>query len=170
VSADPHATAPPLDIGALHASHHGWLVGWLHARLRNRADAADIAHDVFLRLLRQPEPQTPRAPRAYLATIAQRLASNLHRRRCLEQAYLEALAALPEDSMPSPEDQLALRETVAQIDDALNTLGPKVKRAFLLAQFEGMGYAAIARQLGVTQRTIVNYVARAMAQCCLHAP
>jgi RNA polymerase sigma-70 factor (ECF subfamily) len=33
-----------------------------------------------------------------------------------------------------------------------------------------MGYAAIARQLGVTQRTIVNYVARAMAQCCLHAP
>jgi RNA polymerase sigma-70 factor (ECF subfamily) len=59
---------------------------------------------------------------------------------------------------------------VAQIDDALNTLGPKVKRAFLLAQFEGMGYAAIARQLGVTPRTIVNYVARAMAQCCLHAP
>ena len=170
MSADLDALAPPLDIGALHQHHHRWLVGWLHARLRNRADAADIAHDVFLRLLRQPEPQAPRLPRAYLATIAQRLVINLHRRRCLEQAYLDALAALPEDAMPSPEDQLALRQAVAEIDDALSALGPKVKRAFLLAQFEGLGYAAIARDLGVTPRTVVSYVARAMAQCCLHAP
>lgn len=168
--ADLTARPAPLDLGALHASHHGWLVGWLQGRLRSRADAADIAQDVFLRLLRQPEPQAPRTPRAYLATIAQRLAANLHRRRCLEQAYLDALAALPEDAMPSPEDQLALRQAVAEIDDALSALGPKVKRAFLLAQFEGLGYAAIAQQLGVTPRTVVSYVARAMAQCCLHAP
>lgn len=49
------------------------------------------------------------------------------------------------------------------------TLGAKVKRAFLLAQFEGMGYEAIGRELGVTPRTVVTYVVQVMAHCCLHA-
>lgn len=162
--------ASSLDIGALHAGHHHWLVGWLRTRVRNEADAADLAQDVFVRLLRQPDAEAPRVPRAYLSTIASRLALNLYRRRALEQAYLDALAALPEDVAPSPEDQLVLREALIALDDALGALGPKVKRAFLLAQFEGLGYAAIAQQLGVTPRTVVNYVARAMAQCCLHRP
>ncbi len=169
LASHPEALSSPSDVGALHASHHGWLVGWLRARVRNEADAADLAHDVFLRILRQPEPVAPRVPRAYLATIAARLTANLYRRRVLEQAYLDVLAALPEDAVPSPEEQVALRQVIAEIDAALAALGPKAKRAFLLAQFEGLGYAAIARELGVTPRTVVNYVARAMAQCCLHA-
>lgn len=163
-------SAPTACIGTLHRQHHGWLAGWLRGRLRNDADAADIAQDVFLRLLRQPEPQALRVPRAYLATVASRLVINLHRRRALEQAYLEALAALPEDAMPSAETALALRQTVLALDEALDALGPKVKRAFLLAQFEGRGYADIARELDITPRTVVKYVARAMAQCCLHLP
>lgn len=156
--------------GQLHASHHGWLVGWLRSRVRNEADAADLAQDVFVRLLRQPRLAAPDAPRAYLATIAQRLAANLHRRRALEQAYLQALAQLPEDCVPSPEEQLVLRQVLTDIDEALHALGPKVRQAFLLAQFEGRPYTAIAKELGVTPRTVVTYVARAMAQCCLHAP
>jgi len=168
VAARSEALSPAFDVGALHVSHHGWLVGWLRSRVRNEADAADLAHDVFLRLLRQPEAQAPRAPRAYLATIATRLALNLHRRRQLEQAYLDALAALPDGAVPSPEEQLAVRQVIVEIDAALDALGGKVKWAFLLAQFEGRGYAEIARELGVTPRTVVSYVARAMAQCCLH--
>jgi len=162
--------ASPLDIASLHAGHHRWLVGWLRGRVRCEDDAADLAQDVFVRLLREPRPATLRAPRAYLATVGSRLALNLHRRRALEQAWLDALAAMPSGTAPSPEEQLVLREVIVTIDNALAALGDRVRSAFLLAQFEGWGYAAIARELGVTPRTVVSYVARAMAACCLHAP
>lgn len=161
--------AQPNDVGALHASHHRWLVSWLRSRLGNPADAADVAQDVFLRLLRQPPLQSLHEPRAYMATMASRLAINLHRRRHVEAAYLAALAALPEGEAPSPEKQWLLRETLLEIDELLSALGWKVKRAFLLAQFDGMKYTEIAQDIGVTPRTVVTYVARAMTHCCLHA-
>jgi len=163
------AVAQTLDVGGLHCSHHGWLVKWLRGRVGNSADAADLAQEVFLRLLRKPDVQALHAPRAYLATVGNRLAMNLHRRRSLEAAYLDALAALPREWSPSPEAQHVVRQTLLELDTLLESLGKNVKRAFLLAQFEGMTYAAIAREIGVTPRTVVTYVARAMAHCCLHA-
>jgi len=163
------AAIQTLNVGALHSSHHGWLVSWLRGRVGNPADAADLAQDVFLRLLRQPDMQVLQEPRAYLATVGNRLALNLYRRRGLEAAYLEALAVLPEELAPSPEEQWLLRETLLELDGLLSALGEKVKRAFLMAQFEGLTYVVIARKIGVTPRTVVTYVARAMAHCCLHA-
>jgi len=163
------AVTQAFDVGALHACHHGWLVSWLRGRVGNPADAADLAQDVFVRLLRQPDAQVLQEPRAYLATVGNRLAINFHRRRSLEVAYLEALATRPQELAPSPEEQLLFRQTLLELDELLESLGVKVKRAFVLAQFEGMTYANIAREIGVTPRTVVTYVARAMAHCCLHA-
>jgi len=162
------AANQPLDVGGLHASHHGWLVSWLRGRVGNAADAADLAQDVFVRLLRQPDQQVLQEPRAYLATVGNRLALNLHRRRSLETAYLAALAAIPQDLAPSAEEQLLFHQTLLELDAVLESLGAKVKRAFLLAQFEGMTYTHIARDIGVTPRTVITYVARAMTHCCLH--
>jgi len=163
------AVTHAFDLGALHSRHHGWLVSWLRGRVGNPADAADLAQDVFVRLLRQPDLKALHEPRAYLATVGKRLALNLHRRRSLESAYLDALAARPQALVPSPEEQFLFHHTLLELDEQLESLGSKVKRAFVLAQFEGMTYANIAREIGVTPRTVVTYVARAMAQCCLHA-
>ena len=44
------------DLHALYSDHHGWLLGWLRRRLGNAADAADLAHDAFLRLIVRPAP------------------------------------------------------------------------------------------------------------------
>ena len=49
----------------------------------------------------------------------------------------------------------------------LDGLPPKVRSAFLLLQLEGMSYAEIAIQLGVTTRTVGNYIAKAMLQCMM---
>lgn len=163
--ADLTARPAPLDLGALHASHHGWLVGWLQGRLRSRADAADIAQDVFLRLLRQPEPQAPRAPRAYLATIARGLLHDHWRRRSLEQAWLDTLAALPEAHAPAPEDALAIRQALQQLDDLLGRLAPKAREVFVLSQLQGLGYAQIAAQVSVSERTVKRYMAQGFELC-----
>ncbi|WP_239796219.1 sigma factor-like helix-turn-helix DNA-binding protein [Candidatus Nitrotoga arctica] len=42
---------------------------------------------------------------------------------------------------------------------------PKARRAFLLAQLEGLTYAEIAQQLGVSVSMIKQYMLRATQQC-----
>ena len=45
------STLPRQGIEGLYAEHHGWLRGWLRGRLGNAFDAADLAHDTYLRIL-----------------------------------------------------------------------------------------------------------------------
>ncbi|MEG0447756.1 MAG: sigma-70 family RNA polymerase sigma factor, partial [Comamonas sp.] len=84
-------------------------------------------------------------------------------------AWLDAMAQLPEPMAPSPEQQLLILETLHQIDAMLDGLPPKVREAFLLSQLDGLTYAQVAQQLGVTDRTVKRYMAQAFAQCILLA-
>lgn len=155
------------DINALYNNHHGWLYSWLWRKLGSREDAADLAQDTFLRLLNSKEPEQLAQPRAYLTTVAHGLIVNHWRKLALERAYLAALEARPEAVAQSPEERALILETLYQIDTMLNRLAPKARQAFLLAQLDGLTYAQIAAQLGVSDRMIKKYMAQAMLQCML---
>lgn len=163
------AASSPLhrEISTLYAGHHGWLQGWLRRRLGNACDAADLAQDTFIRLLTAPAGDLPalREPRAYLATVARRLLINHLRRQSLEQAWLQALAALPAPQAPSPEQQLLILQALQEVDAMLDGLPPKVRAAFLHAQLDGMAYAEIALLLQVSVSSVKQYMARAIRHC-----
>lgn len=156
------------DIHRLYADHHGWLQGWLRKKLSNHADAADLAQDTFVRVLRQRrELPTVREPRAYLVTIAGRLLLNHYRRRSLERAYEEALATLPPEHAPSPEQRLLVLEALDQIDALLAALPTRTRKVFLLAQIEHLPHVEIATQLGLSIRTVQRHIVHAYEQCIL---
>jgi len=93
-------------IDALYSDHHGWLKSWLRRRVDCSEQAADLAHDTFLRLLNRPrELDALRQPRAYLATIARGLMINLWQRQELERAWLESLQVLAPELTPTLEEQ-----------------------------------------------------------------
>ncbi|KAF1049154.1 MAG: putative RNA polymerase sigma factor FecI [Xylophilus sp.] len=153
---------------AFYEEHHRWLQSLLRKRVGNSEDAADLAQDTFVRLLRAPESlHDIREPQRYLATVARGLAADFFRRRTLEQAYLDYLSIQPEQAAVSAEEQTAVRQTLAALDRALGGLPDKVRRAFLLSHFEELSYPEIAQRLGVSLRTVSNYLTRAMEQCCL---
>ena len=108
------------EVHALYSNHQLWLQGWLRRKLGNAFDAADLAQDVFLRVLTRQQPVQAREPRAYLSTIARGLVIDHWRRRELELAWLETLAAMPEAEAPSPESRLILLETLVTIDRMLD--------------------------------------------------
>lgn len=153
------------EVHALYADHHGWLQGWLRRKLGNAFDAADIAQDVFMRVLTRQPPLQAREPRAYLSTIARGLIIDHWRRRELEQAWLETLAALPEPEAPPPESRLIFLETLIEIDRMLDSLKAPVRTAFLLAQFEGLTCPQIAKRLSVSLATVERYIAQALRRC-----
>lgn len=153
-------------IESLYSDHHGWLQGWLRRRLGDSFVAADLAHDTFVRLLAKEVPPVIREPRALLTAIAQGLVSNMHRHRRIEQAYLDALAQLPEAQAPSPETQAILLETLVEIDRLLDGLPVPVRQAFLMSQLDGLRQSEIASRLGLSVPTVKRHIARALAQCC----
>ncbi len=152
-------------IRTLYCDHHGWLQGWLRRRLGCSQQAADLAQDVFTRLLQRRQTVQARQPRALLSTIARGLVVEHWRRRELELAWLATLAALPEGEEPSPESRLLVIEALVAIDRMLDTLKPNIRSAFLLAQLDGMTCPQIAERLGVSLATVERYIARALRAC-----
>lgn len=150
----------------LYVDHQGWLNGWLRRQLGCSQRAADLAQDTFVRVLSKDQGlDAIREPRAYLHTIARGLLINHWRRRQIEQAYLEAIALQPEAVAPSPESQALVVETLMQVEAMLDRLPEKVRRAFLLSQLHGLTYAAIALEVGVSERMVKKYMAQAMLHC-----
>lgn len=161
------AIASSQPVAELYREHHRWLHGWLRRKLGCTHQAADLAHDTFLRVLAARNAAAIEEPRKYLATIAHGLVVDRFRRQSIEQAWLDTLAARPHALAVSPETRALILETLYAIDRMLDRLGPRTREIFLLAQFEGLTYAAIGSALGVSVTTVKKHLTRALTQCLL---
>ncbi|WP_313295950.1 RNA polymerase sigma factor [Pseudomonas sp.] len=157
----PHAEL----VGALYRDHRRWLLAWLQRSIACRQRAEDLSQDTFVRLLGREQLDTPREPRAFLASVAKGLLFDHFRRAALEQAYLAELASLPEAEQPSAEIQHLILEDLKAIDRLLGKLSSKARAAFLHNRLDGMSHAAIAERLGVSVSRVRQYIAQGMRQC-----
>ncbi|WNJ84575.1 sigma-70 family RNA polymerase sigma factor [Pseudomonas canadensis] len=151
----------------IYEQHHSWLHGWLKGRLHNACDAADVAHDTFVRILGGRHAAQIVEPRDYLATIARGLVIDRYRRHAIEQAYKQTLAERPEAIAISEEDRAIIIETLVAVDKALSVLGERARRIFMLSQIEGLTYQQIADQLQVSLTTVKKHMIRALTECAL---
>lgn len=154
-----------LVVESLYIAHHGWLQRWLRHKLGNAFDAADIAQDTFMRVLRKAADERIQEPRAYLTTIAGGLVNSHWRRKALEQAWLDALAAQPTAMAPSPEERRMVLEVLEEVARLLWGLPAQVRECFLLSQLDGLTYPQIAGQMGLSVNVVQKMMTRAMAHC-----
>ena len=152
-------------ISGLYQNNHRWLSAWLYQKLNCSEQAADLAQDVFLRLLNRTHIVVPKEPKAYLSSIARGLVIDHWRRKEVEQAWLASQEQFGEAVEMSPEDKLQLLETLIAIDKLLGELKPQVRQAFLLAQLEGLTCPKIAERLGISLATVERYLAKALRHC-----
>ena len=97
---------------------------------RGIPDLSQRSPRIYLFLFNRQEIEALREPRAYLTAIAKRLMLNHHRRRALDQAYLDALAVMPPALAPSVEQRLLILEALHEIDEMLSGLPGPVREAF----------------------------------------
>ena len=162
VTASDNASSTTIEV--LYTSHHGWLQAWLHRKLGNSCDAADLAHDTFLRLIASQRVLN-HEPRALITHIAKGLVIDLWRRRQVQQAYLETLAHLPEQQVPSPETGLIIVEALVAIDAMLRSLPTRTRELFLMAQLDGLTLSEIATRTGMPIITIRRHIQKALLTC-----
>ncbi|WP_268799688.1 sigma-70 family RNA polymerase sigma factor [Pseudomonas huanghezhanensis] len=162
------STAHPLShhiVEGLYSAHHRWLTTWLRRRLGCPDSAADLAQDTFVKVLLARDTPQLVEPRAFLTTVARRVLCNHYRRQELERAYAAALAELPECVAPSEEERAIILETLVELDQLLDGLPILVKRAFLLAQVDGLTHGQIAACLNISIATVKRHLNKAALRC-----
>lgn len=149
----------------LYCHHRGWLHDWLRRRLGCSHHAADLVHDAYVRIMASGRIPQPEQARAHLMQIAKGLVIDRYRRQQIEQAYLDALAQLPETHAISPEEHALTLEVLLRVCAALDGLPSRVRQVFLLSRFEGLTYSAIAGRQGIALGTVRKYMLQATQAC-----
>lgn len=135
------------------------VISMIRHLTRQTSDCEDIAQEVFLsafRHLRSFDPERSRFS-TWLFTIARNKSINALRRT--------RAVPLPDDSAPrqsgGPVEELDRRELLRDLDHALRQLPERQRRAFVLAEFEGLPYDQIAQIECADLGTIKSRIHRA---------
>jgi len=153
------------ELSLIYSDHHGWLQSWLRRKLGDAHQAADLAHDTFLRLMSGQRSSFGAEPRALLTHIAKGLVVDHWRRQDIERAYLEAVACLPEPQVPSAESQYLIIEALLRVDAMLASLPPRTREIFLLAQLDGLTLQEIAERTQTPVITVRRHIHKALVAC-----
>jgi RNA polymerase sigma-70 factor (ECF subfamily) len=162
------ADPKPSLVVRLFAEQRGALLAFFRRRIRSKADAQDLAQEVYLRMLRISHQEAIRDPVLYLYTVANNLVKEhavLESRRASgidieELATHERLETLPEF-----DGDLDLEQRVARLRVVLRQLRPKWQAAVELYFTHGLSYREIATRLEVSPQMVKKYVAQALLHC-----
>ncbi|ADP13777.1 RNA polymerase sigma factor, sigma-70 family protein 2 [Achromobacter xylosoxidans A8] len=159
--------SPAVNVESLYCNDHRWLQGWLRRKLGNAHDAADLAHDTFLRILSSQafNQHYSNEPRALLTHIAKGLVVDHWRRKAVETAYLDAISQLPAQHAPSAETRLLIIEALVRIDTMLAGMTPRIRQVFLMAQLHGMTLAQISEHMTMSLITVRRDIQKALLAC-----
>lgn len=148
----------------LYRSELPKLVRSLARRTANREDALDVAQEAFSRMARLGlRLGAVERPAHYL----RRIATNLLRdhARAAERRPVEL--ALPVDEVAlateDPHRLLEARDSLLRLEAALLKLKPKTRAIFIAHRVNGMSYAEIARQTGMTTKGVEKQMSKAIA-------
>lgn len=122
--------------------------------------AEDIAQDVFLKLWEKKDSIREESIKPLLYTIAGNLSKNRfdHQRVVLEFAKNYKV----EDESVSPEFELELKEFSNKLEGAINGLKEKNRVVFLMNRIDGLTYAEIATNLGLSVKAIEKRMKKAL--------
>ena len=154
----------------LVARYEGRLVSYFYRQCGDRDLAEDCAQEVFVRLYRARERYGPQARFAtFLFTIARNCwidVARARRVRPAESSLVETSAdgeerdraAMTTTKDPGPSEQVAAREDVRRLRDALGRLPAAQRDVVLLGVIEGLPYAEVSEVLGIPVGTVKSRV------------
>lgn len=151
-------------IDALFRSY-GPRLARLLARRTDREEAKDLVQEAFLRLTRASEHQALENPEAYLKRISWNLLRD--RAKSASGRIERSLAPLPPDLQAAndsdPHQALVASQTLARYEAAMMKLKPKTREIFLLHRLDGLTYAQIAKDLGMSLGGVEKQMSKAIA-------
>jgi RNA polymerase sigma-70 factor (ECF subfamily) len=136
---------------------------YLTRLLGNPGEAQDVAQDAYLRVYPAIRGRTATQPAGLLYLTARRLAINRLKHRGVASAAQEQLSLAETASAPAGvAQQVALREELALLGEAIARLPERCRAVLLLRSLELRSHREIAEQLGIAVSTVEKQHARAL--------
>ena len=153
--------------GSAFREHHRSLMAHLRHRLGNEAEAADIAQEAYLRLLRYHKDQDLDSLKALLFRIATNLVlmrNRAARVRRQDGTPLDASSPLAGMTLPL-EQQVSAQQQLDKAMAVIMALPEKCRQVFVLSRFHGLSYPQIAARCGISVKMVEKHITRALAAC-----
>ncbi|TPG21795.1 RNA polymerase sigma factor [Sphingomonas koreensis] len=150
-------------LDALYRGHAARLLRFF-ARRAGRHDAPDLVQEAFARMAGRDRVPLHRIedPAAYLT----RIATNLVRDRAKSASQRAGAYQTPFDdevhSGIDPHRLLADRDALARLNAAVGRLNRRTRQIFLLHRVEGLSYAEIAAEVGMSVKGVKKQMAKAL--------
>lgn len=145
---------------------HEWeLLRFLAKRLGSASLAADIAQDLYVKLLSAQEHPPIRERRAYLFSMAANLATDhlrVENRRREILAEADGLVWRQTDEL-TPERHAMARAEFLYLQSEVAKLPPRCRQVFYLNRFKGQTQAEIAETLGIGMTTVYKDLKQAIS-------
>ncbi|MHC4972898.1 MAG: RNA polymerase sigma factor [Planctomycetota bacterium] len=159
--------------GELVSRHRDAIVNLTYRYLGNRADAEDLAQEVFLKAYRARKRYRPEAKfTTWLYRVAVNACLNEVRNRKHRPTHGAAtltsgddeggfIPVLADTAAESPADATLRSELAAYVRDAVDDLPERQRLALLLNKFHGLSYEELAESLDMTIPGIKSLLVRA---------
>ena len=135
------------DIETLYTQYYSKVMGYIHARIRNRADAEDLCADVFEKVQRKlPDFDPSKASvSTWIFTITRNTVIDHYRRSRPSEELDENLS----DNIELDESLLN-SETLHELASALRSLPEEMRDIIVLRYYDGKPLTEIAAMMGLS--------------------
>lgn len=139
-----------------------YAIAW--NRLQDKAAAEDIIHDVFTGLWANRSQVQVENPENYLAVAVKYAVLNRVKKQIREREKLAGLAAETPVSNDTIETALHHKQMLERVWQEAEKLPERCRLIFLYSREKGMPVKEIARQLGLSPKTVENQLGKAIRQ------
>lgn len=147
--------------------HEPQLRSYLQGRFPRVRDVDDVVQESYLRIWKARAAHPIESAKGFLFTIARHLAIDWAKKNRttaeIERRDSAALAVVDEE--PDAFERLSYQEKVELLADVLAELPDRSREIVILRRLRGLPQKEVAAQLGISERTVENLLARGLQRC-----
>lgn len=138
--------------------YYGKMLRFLSLLIEDEAAAKDLSQDIFLRLWNNRRTLTIRSLENYLFVASRNACRDYLKAAGRASVPLDDIGASHTSSLASPEEQLDASLLNERIMKILDKMPARRKEVFMLSRLKGESNEQIAKQLGISKKTVENHI------------
>jgi RNA polymerase sigma-70 factor (ECF subfamily) len=131
------------------------------------SDAEDIVQSAFAKFAESEGVLSIENPRAFLYKACSNIAIDIKRHNKVRHGYSAEVFELEEEATDSvgPERASESRQRLGIIAQVMWAMPTRRRQLLMMNRFDGLSYAEIARQVGLSETVVRKHIAKALEEC-----